>query len=397
MKSARERFLNALEHSIIQNQFISMNLGHYQGDEIDLKKLLIKKVIIRKKDKLSLVYRYRTKDITKNYSIAEATELINTLLGKNAFRFSRLQLIERDLEVQLDKGDNWKIKEFNNTTKELPNTDHDKNKNRKIKASGKQYLQALKITDLQGNVRPHGQDKFRQINHYIEILSSLLKAIPKKESLHIVDMGSGKGYLTFALYDYLTNELKRPADIMGVEFRKDLVDFCNDLAKKSNFDQLEFIEGTIGSYQAKQAIDVLIALHACDTATDDAIFKGMQANAELIIVAPCCHKQIRKEMQKDQTHNTTSFLTKHGIFMERQAEMVTDGLRALLLEQAGYATKIFEFIATEHTPKNVLIVAQKRKKKLSNQEFIHSEIKASKKYFGIKDHYLETLIASTER
>ena len=142
------------------------------------------------------------------------------------------------------------------------------------------------ITDAQGNVYKNAQDKYKQINHYIEILSSLLKNLPERAVTNIVDMGAGKGYLTFALYDYRNNVLGKPAQVTGVEFRKDLVELCNDIAKKSGFDDLHFEEGTIENYAPQSEINVLIALHACDTATDEAIYQGITANADLIVVAP---------------------------------------------------------------------------------------------------------------
>jgi hypothetical protein len=137
---------------------------------------------------------------------------------------------------------------------------------------------------------------------------------------------------------------------------------------------------------------VLIALHACDTATDDAIYKGITANADLIVVAPCCHKQIRKEIEKYKVKNELDFLLKHGIFLERQAEMVTDGLRSLLLEYYGYTTKVFEFVSEANTPKNVMIVAEKKAKTQAQQEEILKKIKETKAYFGIEFHYLEKLM-----
>jgi hypothetical protein len=137
---------------------------------------------------------------------------------------------------------------------------------------------------------------------------------------------------------------------------------------------------------------LLIALHACDTATDDAIYKGIKTNAELIVVAPCCHKQIRREMEKGKTKNDVSFLTKYGIFMERQAEMITDGIRALVLEYFGYKTKIFEFISDVHTPKNVLVVGIKGEIAKSRKTEILAQIQQTKSYFGIGYHHLERLL-----
>ena len=154
---------------------------------------------------------------------------------------------------------------------------------------------------------------------------------------------------------------------------------------------MNFVEGSIKEYDSKNT-NVLIALHACDTATDDAIYKGITANADLIVVAPCCHKQIRREIEKHKTKNELDFLLKHGIFLERQAEMLTDGLRSLILEYFGYTTKVFEFISDAHTPKNVMIVAEKKAKTEAQKEVILKKIKDSKTFFGIEFHQLEKLM-----
>ena len=231
-------------------------------------------------------------------------------------------------------------------------------------------------------------DKFKQINRYIELLSPYLKEIEFKDNFHITDMGSGKGYLTFALYDYLTNNQSKVVRMTGVEFRDDLVKTCNTIAEKANFKNLKFIKGTIEKAKIEQ-LDVLIALHACDTATDEAIFRGIKSNASLIVCAPCCHKQIRKEFN---VTNELSYVVNHGILKERQAEIITDALRALIMESFGYKTKIFEFISTEHTPKNLMIVGQKTGNTLKDKELIYENIAAIKNTYGINKHYLEKLL-----
>jgi SAM-dependent methyltransferase len=306
---------------------------------------------------------------------------------QNGFRFATLFTATNDLILEQQKNDQYTLKEIAATKSELPSLSHDKIKNHPIAAKGKTYLTELKITDVNGNVFKATQDKYRQINHYIEILSSLLKELPEKEILNVVDMGSGKGYLTFALYDYLTNVLNKKTRITGVEFRKDLVDLCNKIAAKSNFYNLIFEEGSIEKYHNNN-IDILIALHACDTATDDAIAKGIAANASLIVVAPCCHKQIRREIEKHKHTNDIEFITGHGIFLERQAEMVTDAIRAMVLEYFGYKTKVFEFITDAHTPKNIMIVGLKNKTAVDKGAVLQ-KIKDAKNYFNIQQHYLE--------
>jgi hypothetical protein len=170
----------------------------------------------------------------------------------------------------------------------------------------------------------------------------------------------------------------------GIELRSNLVEFCNDLANKSEYHQLEFLSKDIHDYHPEK-INMLIALHACDIATDIAIAKGIQADAEIIVVAPCCHKQVRKAMKHE---NELSAVLKHGILEERQAELITDGIRALLLEAHGYQTKVFEFISTEHTSKNLMITAVKSQPK----EGALAQVKAIKEQFGIEFHYLEKLL-----
>ena len=385
-----------LKSSFEDNSFIKLSLGDYKGDVEGLKKLYVKRVVIKKIDMLTFVYRYQTKDITKNYKFAKAQVILDDLMGFKGFRYGLLCTLEYDEKVQYFKS-RVAIKKMAPSLKQLPSKAHDQSKNRKIETKGKTYLHELGITDPSGKVYKSTQDKYRQINHYIEILSSLLKDLPLREMTNIVDMGAGKGYLTFALYDYLNHVLKNPSRVVGVEFRKNLVDLCNDIAQKSKFQDLHFEEGTIANYEPEFDIHVLIALHACNTATDEAIYKGITGNADLIVVAPCCHHQIRAEIEKNKVKNELDFLLKHGIFLERQAEMVTDGIRALILEYYGYSTKVFQFISDAHTPKNVLVVGRKRNNPDVDQEEILTKIKEIKDFFGIGYHHLEVLMGMVKR
>lgn len=386
MTQQKAELIKSLDNSLKNGAFVKMSLGNYHGAEPALKHIYVKIAIIKKEPKLSFTYRYQTKDIVKNHAFAEAVLLIEKIVEVDGFRHATLSTLENDLILEYNK--NWSLKKKDPSAKILPSLEHDKQKNRKIKAVGKKYLQELKITDSAGHVYKATQDKYRQINHYVEILSSLLKELPERSITNVVDMGAGKGYLTFALYDYLNNVLNRPAKVTGIEYRKDLVALCNEIARNADFTNLLFEEGSIDQYENKD-MNVLIALHACDTATDDAICKGITGNADLIVVAPCCHKQIRREIEKNKPKNELDFLIKHGIFLERQAEMVTDGIRALILEYFGYATKVFEFISDAHTPKNVLIVGLKKPSATVDKESILTKIKSSKDFFGIGYHHLE--------
>jgi len=386
-----EQFIAALKESLNATTFVKVSLGNYKGEEEALKQLLIRKVVIKREDKLAFTYRYKTRDVVKNYTINEAVPLISDYLEKG-FKIGTLFTTQKDLILEELNNGKVVFRETSAASPAAPSANHDKEKVRLIKPDAKSYLTELKITDADGKVFKNAQDKFRQINHYIEILSSLIKELPEGTIKKVADMGSGKGYLTFALCDYLHSVLKLETEMVGVEYREDMVDLCNQVAEKSAFDKLNFVQGTIEDYNAED-VNLLIALHACDTATDDAIFKGIKANAELIVVAPCCHKQIRREIEQHKVKNDVSFLTKYGIFLERQAEMVTDGIRALILEYFGYKTKVFEFISDAHTPKNVLVVGIKGKAHGAERKAeILQKIKASKEYFGIGYHHLERLL-----
>ena len=389
-----DRFRTLLEESLSNSQFVKLSLGNYQGKEEALKNIYVKQVQIKRQAMLSFNYRYKTRDIFKNHSIAEGMALILALVAHD-FKIATLFTVKHEYILEHRKN-TVDIRERVLDVKLEAKQAHDKEKKRLVKPNGA-YLHELKITDADGQVYKNAQDKYKQINQYIEILSSLIKELPGGTIKNVVDMGAGKGYLTFALYDYLHSQLQLPANVIGVEYRDDLVTLCNTIAKQANFSQLKFIQGTIEDYNVAE-INLLIALHACDTATDDAIFKGIKANAELIVVAPCCHKQIRREIEKHKVKNDVSFLTQYGIFLERQAEMVTDGIRALILEYFGYKTKVLEFISDAHTPKNVLVVGVKKtespntKAESQRKAEILQKIKDTKAYFGIGYHHLERLM-----
>jgi hypothetical protein len=231
------------------------------------------------------------------------------------------------------------------------------------------------------------QHKFKQIYKYAEIVESLIKPMKFDGIVHIADMGAGKGYLTFALYELLTQKLNMEVDIKGVEIRPDLVLKINEIISSNHLKGLEFVESSIEAYHPEK-LDVLIALHACNTATDDAIASGIKAGAKLIVCAPCCHKQIRQEMERSGKVNA---IIQYGIFLERQAVMITDTIRALILEYFGYKTQVMEFIEMEHTPKNVLLVGRKTSKEPDKTRILQ-QINELKAQYGIKNHYLETVL-----
>jgi SAM-dependent methyltransferase len=382
-QEAKSQFLNLLQQNFEVGSFVKLTLSKTSDKSSDLKNIYIRPVDIKNELHYSFLYRYKTKDIVKNHLADTAITLLDETLGTD-FLEAILLTTEKNYTLFFNKKRKTRLLIKPSTHSDRPDTSHNKKKTRFIQPENNPYLQPLGISGKDGQLLKQGQKKFKQINKYIEIIDALLRQHPLPPSPQIVDMGSGKGYLTFALYDYLNQQLQLNTRITGIELRPPLVEATNELAKLAGYEQLHFKAMDIMEYPTEQ-IDMLIALHACDIATDIAIAKGIQSQAEIIVVAPCCHKQLRKSMTPTDTMGE---MLKHGILLERQAELLTDTIRSLLLEAHGYETKVFEFISTEHTPKNMMIVGMKREKRPEALETV-AELK---RQFGISSHYLEKLL-----
>ncbi len=286
-----------LSESLESNTLIKLTLSNKRTKGEDLNNVFVKPVVIKGETLLSFVYRHTTKDITKNFGIEEATEEIAGLLTDHFFN-ADLFTSEADFSLLSNKKGNSKLLKKPASSTEIPLFSHDKIKRRFIQPEGNIYLRDLGVLTAEFKVRADMQDKFKQINKYVEIIDGILKNTEKSETLSVVDMGSGKGYLTFALYDYLKKNTSCDIRVTGVEFRPDLVEKCNKIASDAGFEGLNFIEGTIEKATLPD-FNMLIALHACDTATDEAIYRGIKAKAPVIVCAPCCHKQIRRQMNPE--------------------------------------------------------------------------------------------------
>jgi len=380
-------FFEKLQSIIENKELVKLQLTGKHDKLSDLKKIIVVAVELKKGYCLNFVYRHNTKDITKNFDIAEGIDLIAKAM-ENDFYNAELFSIKENVSLIIQPNGKAQLKTTEATLQAPTTFTHDRVKERLIDLKENVYLRELGITNANWEIRREMSDKYKQINQYIELLAPNLSEFSLPENYHVVDMGSGKGYLTFALYDYLTNHLQHKVSMTGVEYRDDLVKICNSIAEKADFEQLSFVKGTIEKTKLEH-IDILIALHACDTATDDAIFRGIQSGAALIVCAPCCHKQIRNAFN---VTNELGNVTKFGILKERQAEIITDTLRAMMMEAFGYKTNVFEFISLEHTPKNVMIVGRKMNKSNPDKQEIINSITALKKVFGIDKHYLEKLL-----
>ncbi|MBD5486534.1 MAG: SAM-dependent methyltransferase [Lachnospiraceae bacterium] len=218
------------------------------------------------------------------------------------------------------------------------------------------FLVDLGVQTSEGKIVHARYDKFKQINRFLEFIEDILPTLSKENTVHIIDFGCGKSYLTFAMYYYLHELRGYDVEITGLDLKEDVITNCNALSRKYGYDKLHFIKGDIAEYEEESTVDMVVTLHACDTATDYALAKAVEWDAKVILSVPCCQHEINR-----QIHNEAlSPLLKYGIIKERLSALVTDALRANLLEASGYETSILEFIDMEHTPKNLLIRAVRK-------------------------------------
>lgn len=372
-------FWTALRRALSEATFVKLTLGKSRNrDSPKLKNIYCRPVEIKGDLMLQFTYRFEDHDETRNFAPAEAIEVLQAPLGGD-FLTADLFTLTEQVSVQISRKGSVRLHTTAARHEKPAMSSHNRVKMRNI-AEDRPYLQALAIAGKDGKILAAGQNKFKQINKFVEIIDGLVNKNPLEAGAEIVDMGSGKGYLTFALYDHLTNNLGLKVKVTGVELRPKLVEKCNNIAQENGFEGLSFVEGYIDSFKPER-LDMLIALHACDTATDDALYHGIRAGADIMVVAPCCQKQVRKDLTPTPQLRP---LLKHGILLERQAAMLTDAMRSLYLEREGYQTKVFEFIALEHTAKNVMITAIKGQPRPTAE----TDLQQLKATFGLKAHYL---------
>ena len=385
MSENLEKFLDHISDVAEQGTLVKMTLSKPANKHDELRNVYVKPVLIKERRLFAFTYHYERRDEVKNY---DATQMLDILREIIPARFLNAVLFTVSEDVTLLVSSKGKAIIQTKKVQECreQNLEHDKQKARLINPANSWWYQ-LGLTTREGKITADMQHKFKQIYKYAEIVESLVKPMKFDGTVHIADMGAGKGYLTFALYELLSQRLNLDVDIKGVEIRPDLVLKINEIIKSSNLKGMEFVESSIQDFRPEK-LDVLIALHACNTATDDAIASGVKAGAELIVCAPCCHKQIRQEMERSGKMDA---ITRYGIFLERQAVMITDTIRALILEYFGYKTQVMEFIEMEHTPKNVLLVGKKTSKKAKDPKILQ-QIADLEQQYGIEKHYLEEVM-----
>ena len=383
MTDPLEQLVSAIRESIDDRTFQKLTLGKFQNELAAVQHVYVRIVDLKTGPHLSFVYRYPNQDITKNTPIPEGIEIIIGWLGSTCRSATLLTTKGRQ---QLLFGRRGQPRLFSQDSPSIPGTGraHDREKTRLLR--DERALELLNVIDSKGRPRAQMGNKYRQVHHFIEALAPILKAVRPGETLHIVDMGCGKGYLTFALHQFLRENGKSPVTV-GVEKRGSLADSANAIAGQLGDNSIRFIQGEINDVDVKP-IDILIALHACDTATDDAIYQGIQEECRWIVFSPCCQHELRPQLTAPAGFEP---LFRHGVQVDRMTETVTDALRCLYLEAWGYQTRIQEFVGTEHTAKNLLIVASRTRKPGPSQDLVERALEFQHR-FGIQNQRLGTLL-----
>jgi len=384
-------FFNELETALQNDTFIELLLTKYRGRDTDLKRVIVRRVLLKTAPHLSFVFRYQTRDETKNTSIAEGIKRIRSWLG-DGFKDAHLFTTSHDLQIGFSKRGKVTLGRSTPSKSADSNAAHNRSKQRMIDPS-RPYLRDLGITHANSQIVPAMARKWKQINRFIEIFGHAIESatLTQQKTIRVVDFGSGKGYLTFAMHDYLATQLQAKPDVVGVELREHLVAFCTGIAQQHSLQGLSFRLGDVRS-SPPEPMDALIALHACDTATDLALHLGIRSEARVIMCSPCCHKEIRKQIQVPELLQP---VLKYGVHLGQEADMVTDAIRALLLEANGYEVQILEFVSLEHTSKNKMILAVHNGSRHPNTHALE-QVQQLKTTYGVQHQTLETLLSANE-
>lgn len=355
--------------------------------KISYSKVDVEPVLIQGELKYQFTYEYENKVNHKNLNIEESLEELDYLCQEK-FRQLMLFTEKADYQVLISKKRKVKIIE-QEATREKGDLSHNRQKEYILENNKKHdFLIRLGVMNKEGKVIPTRYDKFRQINRFLELVEDVIPAIEKEETINIIDFGCGKSYLTFGLYYYFVEILKLDVNIIGLDLKEDVINFCNQVAEDLNYEKLKFIHGDIADFKGTGDVDMVVTLHACDTATDAALVKAIGWNAKAILSVPCCQHELYNKIDS----GVLEPMLKHGIIKERLASLVTDSLRGNILEIMDYEVQLVEFIDMEHTHKNILIRAIKANN--IDKNISRSKYKDLKEFWKLEDLFIEEELKS---
>ena len=385
-----ESIKNIQEDKLIKIVFSDRKSG-------DFNKVIIKPIILKSVKNIQIESFKDNKAFHKNIDLNNLQELEDNLKEYiDNFKQILLQIEGSDISF-IRKKENFSRKEKDSNLIKTSN-EHNKKKQYILNEGDKiDFLIELGLMSVEGKILKSSFNKFKQINKYLEFIDDVIEELKAKKlitnHINVLDFGCGKSYLTFALYYYLKNYRKDLTfSIVGLDLKKDVIEFCNKLAKKLNYENLEFLNGNIKDYDKSKEVDLVFSLHACNNATDYSLEKALSLDAKAILAVPCCHHEFFEKIQKNKNsefYNTLKIMADNGVVLDKFATLATDSFRSLSLELCGYKTKMIEFIDMEHTPKNILIKAIKSKSSNLKEKLV--EYNKLKEFLGIKP-LLEDLI-----
>ena len=385
-----ESIKNIQEDKLIKIVFSDRKSG-------DFNKVIIKPIILKSVKNIQIESFKDNKAFHKNIDLNNLKELEDNLKEYiDNFKQILLQIEGSDISF-IRKKENFSRKEKESNLIKTSN-EHNKKKQYILNEGDKiDFLIELGLMSVEGKILKSSYNKFKQINKYLEFIDDVIEELKAKKlitnHINVLDFGFGKSYLTFALYYYLKNYRKDLTfSIVGLDLKKDVIEFCNKLAKKLNYENLEFLNGNIKDYNKSKEVDLVFSLHACNNATDYSLEKALSLDAKAILAVPCCHHEFFEKIQKNKNsefYNTLKIMADNGVVLDKFATLATDSFRSLSLELCGYKTKMIEFIDMEHTPKNILIKAIKSKSSNLKEKLV--EYNKLKEFLGIKP-LLEDLI-----
>jgi len=391
----KENILFELIKNIQEDKLIKIVFSDRKSG--DFNKVIIKPIILKSTKNIQIESFKDNKAFHKNIDLNNLQELEDNLKEYiDNFKQILLQIEGSDISF-IRKKENFSRKEKESNLIKTSN-EHNKKKQYILNEGDKiDFLIELGLMSVEGKILKSSFNKFKQINKYLEFIDDVIEELKAKKlitnHINVLDFGCGKSYLTFALYYYLKNYRKDLTfSIVGLDLKKDVIEFCNKLAKKLNYENLEFLNGNIKDYDKSKEVDLVFSLHACNNATDYSLEKALSLDAKAILAVPCCHHEFFEKIQKNKNsefYNTLKIMADNGVVLDKFATLATDSFRSLSLELCGYKTKMIEFIDMEHTPKNILIKAIKSKSSNLKEKLV--EYNKLKEFLGIKP-LLEDLI-----
>lgn len=391
----KENVLFELKKNIQEDKLIKIVFSDRQSG--DFNKVIIKPIILKSTKNIQIESFKDNKAFHKNIDLNNLQELEDNLKEYiDNFKQILLQIEGSDISF-IRKKENFSRKEKDSNLIKTSN-EHNKKKQYILNEGDKiDFLIELGLMSVEGKILKSSFNKFKQINKYLEFIDDVIEELKAKKlitnHINVLDFGCGKSYLTFALYYYLKNYRKDLTfSIVGLDLKKDVIEFCNKLAKKLNYENLEFLNGNIKDYDKSKEVDLVFSLHACNNATDYSLEKALSLDAKAILAVPCCHHEFFEKIQKNKNsefYNTLKIMADNGVVLDKFTTLATDSFRSLSLELCGYKTKMIEFIDMEHTPKNILIRAIKSKSSNLKEKLV--EYNKLKEFLGIKP-LLENLI-----